>query len=146
MFNKVFLISIIHFYFCRTLICVHHFGHEVGGTSMESTHYDRRIFQQQCSINDQMKEQYQVIYRTNFKSSSSSTTTNTTINNNRSSLILFQKRLISNLGEDRLVTRVSSDTIDINNTVPLNMDQSSVDIIVDKQVRVDMYFALLHFK
>ena len=115
---------------------------------MESTHYDRRIVQQQCSINDRMKEQYQVTYRTNFKSlsSSSATTTNTTTNNNRSSLILFQKRLVSILGEDRLVTRVSSNTIDINNTVPLIMDQSSLDIIVDKQVRINIHFALSTFQ
>jgi hypothetical protein len=130
MFIKFLLILIIQFIFFQTSFCVH-FGHEVGGTSMDSTHYDRRIFQQQCPVNNQLKEQRQVTSWSNIKSSSLSTN-----NSNGNNLTPYRRLFTINNGEDRLITRISSDTISVNNTDPLDIDQASVDIIVDKQVRI----------
>lgn len=132
MFTKFFIIIfIIQFSFFQTIFSVL-IGHEVGGTSMDSTHYDRRIFQQQCPVNNPLKDQHQYIYWSNAKSSSLSTTNNTNGNN----LISYRKQFYINNADDRLVTRISSDTININNTDPLDIDQASVDVIVDKQVRI----------
>ncbi len=129
MFTKFFLIFIIQFYFFQTSFCVY-YGHEVGGTSMDSTHYDRRVFKQQCPINNQLKEQRQIIYWSNAKSSSSSTN-----NNSGNNLITFRRQFTISNGENRLITRASSDTINVNNTDPLDIDQASLDVFVNKQVR-----------
>ena len=59
-----------------------------------------------------------------------------TNNSNGNNLIPFRRQFIINNGEDRLVTRASSDTINVNNTDPLDIDQASLDVIVDKQVRL----------
>jgi hypothetical protein len=126
MFTKFFLISIIQLYLFQTSFSVR-FGHEVGSTSMDSTHYDRRIFQQQCPL----KERYQATYWTNIKSSSAN-------NSNGSHVLLFKKQFIINNEEDRLVTRASSETVNVDNTDPLNIDQAVVHIVVNKQVRVTM--------
>jgi uncharacterized protein YdeI (BOF family) len=99
---------------------------------MDSTHYDRRILQQQCSINNQIKEQHQATYWITVRSLSSSSTNNTSANNS----ISFRKQLIINTGEDRLVTRASSGTINVDTTDPSGIDQASLNIIVDKQVRI----------
>jgi hypothetical protein len=99
---------------------------------MDSTHYDRRIFQQQCPINNQLKQQRQIIYWSNAKSSS-------TNNSNGNNLISFRRQFTINNGDDRLITKVSSETINVNNTDPLDIDQASMDIIVDKQVRFILY-------
>ncbi len=131
MFRKFFLIYIIQFYFFQTSFCLR-YGHEIGGTSMDSTHYDRRIFQQQCPINNQLKQQRQIIYWSNAKSSS-------TNNSNGNNLISFRRQFTINNGDDRLITKVSSETINVNNTDPLDIDQASMDIIVDKQVRFILY-------
>ncbi|CAF4868920.1 unnamed protein product, partial [Rotaria socialis] len=87
-----------------------YYGHEVGHTSMESTHYDRRILQQQCPINNQLKESHQTTYLANFKSFPLTSTIN-----NGSGLISSRKQFIVSYEEDTLVTRASSDTIDVNN-------------------------------
>jgi len=100
---------------------------------MDSTHYDRRIFQQQCPINNQLKQQRQIIYWSNAKSSS-------TNNSNGNNLISFRRQFTINNGDDRLITKVSSGTINVNNTDPLDIDQASIDIIVDKQVRFILFF------
>lgn len=132
MFTKFFLIFIIQLNFFQTSFSIH-YGHEVGGTSMDSTHYDRRIFQQQqCPINNQLKEQHQVIYWSNAKSSSLSSTTN---NSNENSLISIRRQITINRGDDQLITRASSDTIHVNNTDPLDIDEASINIIVNQQVR-----------
>ncbi|CAF0889821.1 unnamed protein product [Rotaria sordida] len=133
MFTKFILISIIQLYIIQTIFCVY-FGHEVGRTSMDSTHYDRRIVQQQCPINNQMKESHQTKYFVNFKSLPSSSSSSTTTNNNNSNLILIHGQFISNYEEDQLITRASSSPIDVNNTVPLSLDQATIDVIVDKQI------------
>jgi hypothetical protein len=130
MFTKFVLISIIQLYFYQTSFCVR-VGHEVGGTSMDSTHYDRRVSQQQCLTNKQIKEQPQSIHWYNFKSSLSSTN-----NSNGSYLIPLQRQLVITNGEDRLVTRTSSNTINVNNRAPLGVDEATVDVIIDKQVRI----------
>ncbi len=49
-------------------------------------------------------------------------------------LIPFRRQLIINNGEDLLVTRASADTVNVNNTISLGIDQATVDIIVDNQV------------
>jgi len=103
----------------------------VGGTSMDSTHYDRRVFQQQCPINNQLKEQRQIIYWSNAKSSSSSSN-----NSNGNNLIPFRRQFTISNGENRLITRASSGTINVTNTGPLDIDQASLDVIVNKQVRL----------
>ncbi|CAF3282215.1 unnamed protein product [Rotaria socialis] len=128
MFARIFLISIVQLYIFRTSFCLY-YGHEVGHTSMESTHYDRRILQQQCPINNQLKESHQTTYLANFKSFPL-----TSPINNGSGLISSRKQFIVSYEEDTLVTRASSDTIDINNRSPLSMDQAALDIIVDKQI------------
>jgi hypothetical protein len=131
MFTQFFGIVLVQLYFSQISFCVR-FGHEVGRTSMDSTHYDRRILQQQCSINNQIKEQHQATYWITVRSLSSSSTNNTSANNS----ISFRKQLIINNGEDRLVTRASSGTINVDTTDPLGIDQASLNIIVDKQVRI----------
>jgi hypothetical protein len=132
MCTKFYLISVVQiclFQISSTL----HFGHEVGSTSMDSTHYDRRILQQQqhqCSINGENKE----LHRSSFWAAvrSSSLSANHT---NGSHLIPFRRQLIINNGDERLVTRASSNTINVNNTLPLGIDQATVDVVVDNQVR-----------
>ncbi|CAF5182439.1 unnamed protein product, partial [Rotaria sp. Silwood1] len=54
-------------------------------------------------------------------------------NNNESKMISFHRQFIVNYEEDKLITRASSSPIDVNNTVPLVIDQASIGIIVDKQ-------------
>jgi len=130
MFTQFFGIVLVQLYFSQISFCVR-FGHEVGRTSMDSTHYDRRILQQQCSINNQIKEQHQATYWITVRSSSSSTN-----NTNATNSIPFRRQLIINNGEDRLVTRASSGTINVDSTDPLGIDQALLNIIVDKQVRI----------
>jgi hypothetical protein len=129
MSTKLYFISIIQIILIQISISIH-FGHEVGSTSMDSTHYDRRILHQQCSLNSETKDSH----RTSFWAAirSSSVTTNSS---NQSHLIPFRRQLIVNNGENRLVTRASSDVVNVNNTIPLGIDQATVDIIVDNQVR-----------
>ncbi len=124
MFTKFFLIFIIQLYLFQTSLSIR-YGHEVGSTSMDSTHYDRQILQQQCPI----KKQYQATYWANITSLS-------TNNSNGTHVLLFRKQFIINNEQDRLVTRASSSTINVNNTDPLDIDQALVHITVDKQVRV----------
>lgn len=45
--------KVLWIFFIEIAIALHH-GHEVGRTSMESTHYDRQRFEQTCSINKQL--------------------------------------------------------------------------------------------
>ncbi|CAF0896915.1 unnamed protein product [Adineta steineri] len=119
MLTKFFFISLIQCYFFQISFCVH-----IGGTSMDSTHYNRQLLQYQCPINNQIKEQHQTTYWINVRSFSLINDTNT--NNSR--------HLIFNNGEDRLITRASSGAIDVDNTDPLDIDQASMNIIVDKQI------------
>ncbi|CAF1481200.1 unnamed protein product [Adineta ricciae] len=87
---------------------------QIGGTSMESTHYDRRLFQQkQCYAPHQPKELDQSNY-------------------------YITTQLIFRNQHDRLVTRVSSGAIDLNNTRPLGIDQASINITVDQQIVNDL--------
>ncbi|CAF3222863.1 unnamed protein product, partial [Rotaria sp. Silwood2] len=131
MYKKFYFISIIQLFLFQISISIH-IGHEVGSTSMDSTHYDRQLLHQQCPLNSETKD----IYRTSFWAAirSSSLTTNTS---NQSSLIPFRRQLIINNGEDRLITRASSNTGNVNNnnntTTQLGIDQAAVDIIVDNQ-------------
>jgi hypothetical protein len=131
MYTKLYFILIIQ------LICFHlsitiHFGHEVGSTSMDSTHYDRRILSYQCPLNSEIKDLSRARFWLAIRSSS--LINNSTYQNN---LIPFRRQLIINNGEDRLVTRASSSNIiNLNNTILLSIDQATVDIIVDKQVKI----------
>jgi hypothetical protein len=128
MFTKLLLIFILQFEFFQTSFSV-----QVGGTSMDSTHYDRRIFQQQCPINNQLKEQSHVMYSSNAKSSLPSTN-----NSHKNNFIPIRRQYTINNGDDRLIIRASSGTINVNNTDPLDIDQAVVDVIVNKQVRSDV--------
>ena len=104
---------------------------QIGGTSMDSTHYDRRLFQQkQCYAPNQPKELYQSNYWITVRSVPSFDMNNSFINNS----LAFQRQLIFRNQHDRLVTRVSSGAIDLNNTRPLGIDQASINITVDQQV------------
>jgi len=141
MYTKLYfilIIQLINFHLSLTI----RFGHEVGSTSMDSTHYDRRILSHQCPLNSEIKD----LSRTRFWLAirSSSLVNNSTNQNN---LIPFRRQLIITNGEDnRLVTRASSNII---NTTLLSIDQATVDIIVDKQVKIKknkknlIYFSLI---
>ena len=134
MYTKLYLITIIHLILFQISLSSR-FGHEVGSTSMDSTHYDRRILHQQCPLNSAIKD----LHRTSFWAAirSSSLTANSS---NQNLLIPFRRQLIINNGEDRLVTRASANTVNVNNTTSLGIDQATVDIIVDNQVR-NIYFS-----
>jgi len=125
-FYLIFIIQLISFHLSISI----RFGHEVGSTSMDSTHYDRRTLNQQCPLNSETKELSR--RRFWFAVRSSSLTNNS---NNQNNLIPFRRQLIINNGEERLVTRASSNKINLNNTISLSIDQAIVDIIVDKQVK-----------
>ncbi len=110
------------------------FGHEVGSTSMDSTHYDRRSFYHQCPLNSETKESSRARVWLAIRSSP------LTINNsNQSNSIPFRRQLVQNNGEDRLVTRAPANTTSLNSTTPLGIDQATVDIVVDKQVENDTW-------
>ncbi|CAF1504777.1 unnamed protein product [Adineta steineri] len=131
MYTNFYFISIIQLLLFQTSISIH-FGHEVGSSSMDSTHYDRRI----CSLNNEKKELNRASFWATIRSSPF-----TMNNTNQSNLIPFRRQLIINNGEDRLVTRSSPsvstlNTTNINNSIPLGIDQASVDIIVNNQVRI----------
>lgn len=130
--NFFIIIFLIQLNFFQTISSIH-----IGGTSMDSTHYDRRLYQQQqCPINHSLKTQRQVISWSNIKSSLLSTNNS----NNGNNLIPYRRQFSIYNGDDQLITRASSDTIHINNTNPLDIDQASIDIIVDKQVRTLLFF------
>jgi hypothetical protein len=99
---------------------------------MDSTHYDRRNFHDHCSLNSESKEFPRERFWLAVRSSSSASSMN---NNTQKNLIPFRRQLIMNNGEDRLVTRASPNTIALNNTISLGIDQAITYIIVDKQVR-----------
>ncbi|CAF3665598.1 unnamed protein product [Adineta steineri] len=129
MYTNFYFISIIQLLLFQTSISIH-FGHEVGSSSMDSTHYDRRI----CSLNNEKKELNRASFWATIRSSPF-----TMNNTNQSNLIPFRRQLIINNGEDRLVTRSSPsvstlNTTNINNSIPLGIDQASVDIIVNNQI------------
>ncbi len=127
-FNLIVLLQLIYFHTCIS----HRFGHEVGSSSMDSTHYDRRNFHDHCSLNSESKEFPRERFWLAVRSSSSASSMN---NNTQKNLIPFRRQLIMNNGEDRLVTRASPNTIALNNTISLGIDQAITYIIVDKQVR-----------
>ena len=89
--------------------------HELGRTSMDSTHYDRRLVQQPCP----------------------------TKNVNLNSLIPLSNALIGIREDNTLVNRASG-AIDVNNDHPLGIDEALVNIEVDTQVKLNTnLFALL---
>jgi hypothetical protein len=138
MYTKLYLISIIHLILFQISISSR-FGHEVGSTSMDSTHYDRRILHQQCPLNSVTKDSHRTSFWAAIRSSSL-----TANSSNQNLLIPFRRQLIINNGEDRLVTRASANTVNVNNTISLDIDQATVDIIVDNQVRTknrNIYFS-----
>lgn len=107
-------------------------GYEVGSSSMDSTHYDRRISYKKCPVNSEAKD----LYRTTYWAIVRSSTTSNHSSNQTSSFIPFRRQLIVNNGEDRLITRASTNSANVNNTTTLGIDQAAVDIIVDNQVRI----------
>lgn len=124
-FNWILCLFFITFQTCFSL-------HHIGSTSMDSTHYDRRIVHDQCVINHQPKElsreRFWLIIR-------SIATSNSSASNTQQSIVPIRKQLITNNGEDRLVIRTSPNILTENRTVNLGIDQTMVDIIVDKQVK-----------
>ncbi len=134
--NLIFLLQLIYFHKCIS----HRFGHQVGSTSMDSTHYDRRNFNDQCLSNSETKELQRERFWLAIRSSSSSMN-----NNTQKNLIPFRRQLITNNGgEDRLIIRTSPNTITLNNTIELGIDQALIDIIVDKQVREEKKIRFSH--
>jgi hypothetical protein len=107
---------------------------------MDSTHYDRRNFNDQCLSNSETKELQRERFWLAIRSSSSSMN-----NNTQKNLIPFRRQLITNNGgEDRLIIRTSPNTITLNNTIELGIDQALIDIIVDKQVREEKKIRFSH--
>ena len=125
MYTKLLWIFLLQFIVSNSCVSSHHFGHEVGSTSMDSTHYDRRILHDQCPrIGETRRERFWLAIRSS--SMSNQTQTNS---------IPFRRQLITNNGEDRLVIRTSPNLNSSNQTISLEIDQAMVDILVDKQVR-----------
>ena len=139
--TKLALISLIQLFLLHSSISVQ-LGHEVGSTSMDSTHYDRRIIHQQCSLNNNdVKDLNRASFWATIRSPSPSTVNST----NQTQLVPFRRQLIINNGEDRLVTRSpSSNTTNTNQTTLLGIDQATVDIIVDNQVELSLLSQIMH--
>lgn len=85
---------------------------------------DRRNFRQQCSMNNQNIQEFHV--------RSSSWSTSDERNENYIKLIRGQARMITE--ENQVNTRPSSETIRVNDTDPLDIDEASLNLIVDQQV------------
>jgi hypothetical protein len=112
-----------------------HVDTDVGSTSMDSTHYDRRLLQQKQAQCFRSNEHNDVYHRETFWTTARSLSL--AINNsNTSQWIPFRRQLILNIGDERLVTRTSSNNVNGTRTNSLGIDQASVDIIVDKQVSI----------
>lgn len=128
MFHLLSLLSLLLFSFTSA----NRFGYDVGSTSMDSTHYDRRLFHDQCSTsNDSPRSSFWATARSLSSSSSSSANAS-----NTTQWIPFRRQLIVNNGDERLVTRIPITTANntINQTRILGIDQATVDILVDNQV------------
>lgn len=110
MLRKVLWILFLQINLIEILFALH-YGHEVGRTSMDSTHYDRQRFEQICSSNKQHR----------YLSSSNSNS------------ISMQKQLKLNREDILFNLKDDSDAININQTDPLDMDQASLNISVDQQ-------------
>ena len=98
---------------------------------MDSTHYDRRIFQNQCLVHRERKELPRERFWLIIRSIAAASATNTTEKN----IVPLRRQLVTSSGEDRLVTRTSPNAMTDNRTITLGIDQAMIDIIVDKQVR-----------
>lgn len=129
--TKISCIVSLHLLLLAQLHAAVQLGHEVGSSSMDSTHYDRRIGHQHCSANNnEGKELNRASFWATVRSLSLPAN-----NTNQSQLIPFRRQLISSNGEDRLVTRApSSNATNANQTHALGIDQATVDITVDSQV------------
>lgn len=101
---------------------------------MDSTHYDRRIFHDQCLVNHEKKELPRERFWLITRSSSSTAMNNNSVT--QQSIVPLRRQLVTNNGEDRLVTRTSPNSMTENQTISLGIDQAMIDIIVDKQVRI----------
>ncbi|CAF5195079.1 unnamed protein product, partial [Rotaria magnacalcarata] len=131
MYKNIYFIVIIQLFLFPTSSSSVRFGHEVGSSSMDSTHYDRRVAHQQCSSNSETKQFHRASFWAAIRSSSALTTNSS----NQTTLIPFRRHLIINNGEDRLVTRASSNKTNVSNTtISLGIDQATVDFIVDNQI------------
>ena len=102
---------------------------------MDSTHYDRRIFQNQCLVHRERKELPRERFWLIIRSIAAASATNTTEKN----IVPLRRQLVTSSGEDRLVTRTSPNAMTDNRTITLGIDQAMIDIIVDKQVRFIHY-------
>lgn len=105
------------------------FGYDVGSTSMDSTHYDRRLFHDQCPTSHDLT-------RASFWATARSLSPPSANASNATQWIPFRRQLIVNNGDERLVTRVPIATANstANQTRILGIDQATVDILVDNQV------------
>jgi len=120
------IVIFIQFYFIQSI----RVGHEVGSTSMDSTHYDRQNHPDQCLSNELSRPRFWLAVRSSLTSSNSTTT-----NDHNNTLLPFRRQLVTNNGDERLVTRaITTNSTDSNSTVSLTIDQALVDIVVDKQV------------
>lgn len=94
---------------------------------MDSTHYDRRTFQEQCPMQKESpRSSFWAAARTLAAPANTTSITQ---------LIPFRRQLVLNTGDERLVTRNAATVPNVNQSTPLGIDQAAVDIIVDNQVR-----------
>lgn len=96
----------------------------VGGSSMESTHFDRELRDRQCGVRAQ--QGHWITVRSQTPTVSNSSMNDSTV---------VRKLRIYNDADDRLMTRVSSETFKINSADPLRIDQAALNVTVDRQVR-----------
>lgn len=130
--KSLYSIVIIHLFLLQTISSIR-LGHEVGSSSMDSTHYDRRILYQQCPSSSEPKDLHRATFWVAVRSASI-----TSNSSNQTNVIPIRRQLIINNGEDRLVTRTTSNKTNVNNaTNQWGIDQATMDIIVDNQVRND---------
>ncbi|UJR27883.1 hypothetical protein I4U23_009148 [Adineta vaga] len=125
--------KLLFFYLLQLSVSIYA-DYEIGGTSMDSTHYDRRLLQQHCLKHNQVNEPYQSNYWITVRSLPALSMNNNSSNDITNNSIGFRRQLIFNNEYDRLVTRVSSGAIDLNNERPLGIDQASINITVDQQI------------
>lgn len=99
---------------------------------MDSTHYDRRLFHQNCPMGNPLKE----LQRTSFWAAAPrSLVSNSNITSNSTPLMPFSRQLSLNNGDERLIKRSPPATNNSTRLSSLGIDQATVDIVVENQVR-----------
>ena len=123
---QLLLLSLLSLSCAWTSLALHSDQH-VGSTSMDSTHYDRRTFQEQCPTQRELPRASFWAAARSLASPANATSV--------TQLIPFRRQLILNTGDERLVTRAVAAVPNANQSTVLGIDQAAVDIVVDTQVR-----------